>query len=106
VDRFTIDEARAALAGSIYRALFSHGTLEIGFYAPRGSDPQQPHARDEVYVVASGSGTFFHAGERTPFGPGDVLFVPAGAEHRFEEFTPDFATWVLFYGPAGGEANS
>jgi hypothetical protein len=33
-----------------------------------------------------------------------VLFVPAGHEHRFEDFTPDFATWVIFYGPDGGES--
>ncbi len=36
---------------------------------------------------------------------GDFLFVPAGVEHRFENFTSDFATWVFFYGPVGGEAN-
>lgn len=35
--------------------------------------------------------------------PGDLLFVPAGVVHRFEEFTDDFATWVMFYGPEGGE---
>lgn len=35
--------------------------------------------------------------------PGDLLFVPAGVEHRFGPFTDDFATWVLFYGPEGGE---
>ena len=35
---------------------------------------------------------------------GDVLFVRAGAEHRFYDFTPDFETWVIFWGPKGGEA--
>jgi len=34
---------------------------------------------------------------------GDVLFVAAGVEHRFSKFTDDFATWVFFYGPQGGE---
>jgi len=33
------------------------------------------------------------------------LFVPAGIEHRFENFTSDFATWVIFYGKEGGEKN-
>jgi len=33
-----------------------------------------------------------------------MLFVAAGEEHRFTEFTDDFATWVFFYGPEGGEA--
>jgi hypothetical protein len=37
------------------------------------------------------------------FGSGDMLFVPARMEHRFEDFSDDFATWVMFYGPAGGE---
>jgi len=32
-----------------------------------------------------------------------VLFVPARVEHRFEEFSDDFATWVIFWGPKGGE---
>jgi mannose-6-phosphate isomerase-like protein (cupin superfamily) len=40
---------------------------------------------------------------RHAFGPGDVLFVPAGVEHHFENFTDDLATWVIFYGPEGGE---
>jgi mannose-6-phosphate isomerase-like protein (cupin superfamily) len=37
------------------------------------------------------------------FGPGDLLFVRAGVEHRFEEFSDDLAVWVSFYGPDGGE---
>jgi uncharacterized protein YjlB len=32
-----------------------------------------------------------------------VLFVPAGTTHRFEDFSADFATWVVFWGPQGGE---
>jgi uncharacterized RmlC-like cupin family protein len=34
---------------------------------------------------------------------GDVLFVRAGVKHKFENFSDDFATWVIFYGPEGGE---
>ncbi|HKA89263.1 MAG TPA: cupin domain-containing protein [Haliangiales bacterium] len=83
--------------------LLEHGTLEVRFYQPRGSDAQSPHDRDEVYVVASGSGTFVRAGERFPFVAGDLLFVAAGVPHRFEEFGDDFGVWVMFYGPAGGE---
>ena len=105
MERLTVANGLRALAvkPSIYRSLFTHGTLDAGLYAPRGTDPQRPHDRDEVYVIASGSGTFFHAGKRTPFEPGEVLFVPAGAEHRFEDFSDDFSTWVFFYGPTGGE---
>ncbi|HEX8069118.1 MAG TPA: cupin domain-containing protein [Pyrinomonadaceae bacterium] len=86
--------------------LFAHGTLEVKLYAPRGYDPQGPHARDEIYVVAEGTGEFVSADARRPFGPGDFLFAPAGVVHRFENFTDDFAVWVFFYGPAGGEVPS
>jgi hypothetical protein len=30
-------------------------------------------------------------------------FSPAGVPHLFEDFTDDFGTWVIFYGPEGGE---
>lgn len=104
-ERMTPEGALAALAasGKEFTPLFRHGTLEVEVYRPRGVDNQRPHTRDEVYVVISGTGTFLHAGERRPFGPGEVLFAPAGAEHRFEGFSDDFATWVFFYGPEGGE---
>src|SRR5213594_974605 len=86
-------------------ALFEHGSLVVKLYAPRGSDPQTPHSRDEVYGVAQGSGEFVCGGARQNFAPTDVLFVAAGVEHRFENFTDDFAVWVFFYGPEGGETD-
>jgi mannose-6-phosphate isomerase-like protein (cupin superfamily) len=107
--RFTVEQGMARLpgpAGERFASLFRHGTLEVELYAPRGRDPQQPHRRDEVYVVAQGSGTFLNGVARHPFGPGDLLFVPAGVAHRFEEFTDDLVVWVIFYGPDGGEAGS
>lgn len=81
-----------------------HGSLRAGLYAPRGADPQQPHDRDEVYIVARGNGWFVNADTRYRFSPGDFLFVPAGVSHRFEDFGDDLAVWVIFYGPVGGEA--
>jgi mannose-6-phosphate isomerase-like protein (cupin superfamily) len=91
-------------AGPEFITLFRHGSLKVEIYRPVDADRQQPHDRDEVYVVISGSGHFVVDGRRRPFDPGEVLFVPAGVSHRFEDFTPDFATWVFFYGPEGGEA--
>ena len=83
--------------------LFRHGSLVVEYYKPDRIDKQQPHERDEVYVITTGSGTFLYDGTSMSVKPGDLLFVPAGVEHRFENFTDDFATWVLFYGPIGGE---
>ncbi len=90
--------------GERFTVMFEHGTLALEVYAPRGDDPQQPHTRDELYVVVRGSGTFVVGSDRFGFGPGDTLFVPAHEVHRFEDFTDDLVVWVMFYGPEGGEA--
>lgn len=84
--------------------LYRHGSMRVKLYAPRGHDPQTPHAQDELYVVAQGQGVFWDGESRQPVSPGTLLFAAAGRPHRFEDFSPDFAVWVMFYGPAGGES--
>lgn len=86
--------------------ILRHGSLEVRWYAPRGTDAQTPHERDEVYVVARGNASFVRGAERVTVGANDLLFVPAGMAHRFEDLSEDFGTWVMFYGPAGGERDS
>jgi mannose-6-phosphate isomerase-like protein (cupin superfamily) len=90
--------------GNLAVPIFAHGSLEAELYSPRGTDRQRPHARDEVYVVANGEGLFFDGSARHAVQRGSFIFVPARQEHRFEQFSPDFAVWVFFYGPEGGEA--
>ncbi|MFN3747262.1 MAG: cupin domain-containing protein [Sphingorhabdus sp.] len=80
-----------------------HGTMRVGLYAPKGTDDQSPHDQDEIYIIASGNGWFVKGGDRIAFAPNDVLFVEAGIAHRFEDFSDDFSTWVIFWGPTGGE---
>ena len=89
--------------GKRFATIFRHGTLQVEIYSPRGDDPQQPHTRDEAYIVVQGTGTFLCASRREKFVAGDFLFAPAGVEHRFEDFSDDLAVWVIFYGPEGGE---
>ena len=101
--RIALDEALRRLPGpegkSFASILDQGAALEVEIYAPRGIDPQNPHRRDELYVVATGTG-FFRVGDlRERFGPGDLLLAPAHAVHRFEEFSDDLVVWVLFYGP-------
>lgn len=101
-----LGDARQAIPtkdGKPFALLFRHGSLQVEIFAPQGVDTQKPHSRDELYVVAAGTGWFFHEGRRLPFSPGDVLFAAAGEVHRFEDFSDDLLVWVVFYGPEGGE---
>lgn len=84
-----------------FMGVFVHGALEVEIYKPSKVDHQKPHTRDEVYVIISGSGQFTKGEIRHPFQASEVLFVPAGVEHRFVDFTDDFATWVFFFGCEG-----
>jgi mannose-6-phosphate isomerase-like protein (cupin superfamily) len=89
--------------GNLAVPVFGHGSLQAELYTPRTRDPQKPHDRDEIYVVARGNAMFYDGRKRYGVEQGSFLFVPAGREHRFEEFSGDFAVWVFFYGPPGGE---
>lgn len=80
-----------------------HGTMSVELFAPRGADTQMPHDQDELYFVNRGSAQFDRDGNLREVVAGDVLFVPAGMKHRFVEFSEDFETWVVFWGPKGGE---
>jgi mannose-6-phosphate isomerase-like protein (cupin superfamily) len=101
-------EALEKLSNSkqLFLELFTHGTLSVEVYKPIEKDFQQPHEKDEVYLIISGEGDFYSDGKTVKFQKGDFLFVPAGIEHRFENFSEDFSTWVIFYGVKGGEANN
>lgn len=101
----SIAEAIKKLDGTAsFTEVFQHGTLSVEIYQPDKVDHQTPHDRDEIYVIARGTGTFIYGEEETSFQPGDFLFVPAFVPHRFVNFSDDFSTWVFFYGPKGGES--
>ena len=120
--RVTSQQARAAGVepGRLSAKLLQHGSMQLRWYAPRRSDPQVPHDRDELYFIVSGTALFLRAVQSLPFGcedpgfghsydevdvaPGDALFVPAGTDHRFKAISDDFGAWIVFYGPEGGEA--
>jgi len=78
---------------------FVDGDLEVRFTPAPTRGPQVPHQRDELYIVASGTGQFRVEGHLTAVGPGDLLFAAAHAAHGFDDFSDDFAIWVIFYGP-------
>ena len=107
-----VTRAAAAVApipeGRRSAELMRHGSMTLRYYAPKGTDPQTPHDQDEIYIVQAGCGAVLSGPteaslERRDFGPGDAIFVAAGQVHRFVDFSADFAVWVVFWGPTGGE---
>lgn len=87
--------------------MLRHASMQLKLFTPSrnsdGRDRQLPHDQDELYLVQHGSAQIDIDGQAFEAAPGDAFFVAAGASHRFTRFTPDFATWVVFYGPHGGE---
>jgi len=99
-------DARAGIPGPQGEhsvSLLQRGTLHVKLSLPVLPNQQTPHAQDEVYVIIRGRGVLVHDGKRDPFESGDLLFVAAGTDHHFEDFTEDLAVWVVFYGADGGE---
>jgi mannose-6-phosphate isomerase-like protein (cupin superfamily) len=76
---------------------FEKEGVRLVFFAPHGIDYQTSHDDDEFYFIARGSGNIAIGESRCEFTAGDVFFVAAGIEHRFEDFTDDFATWAIFF---------
>ena len=72
--------------------------LSVGTYSipAGGTDDQTPHSEDEVYVVTAGRARLVADSGTADVGPGDVIYVPAGEEHRFEDVTADLALLVVF----------
>jgi quercetin dioxygenase-like cupin family protein len=101
------DAVRQASAGAArYLELIRASSLSAGVYVlPVGSeDHQQPHTEDELYYVARGRGRFRRSGAERSVRPGDLLFVPAGAEHRFVSVEEELVLVVFFAPPEDSTA--
>jgi mannose-6-phosphate isomerase-like protein (cupin superfamily) len=82
-----------------YEVVHTSPGMEIGVYVLVAPEPdrQQPHDRDELYVVLDGRGTLEIEGDRVHLKSGEAAFVPAGAEHRFVGYE-GLSVLVIFAG--------
>ena len=80
--------------------------LSFDIHGPGGLEPiPEKSDADTLYVIISGYGVLRCAdGSRVEFTAGDVMLVPAGAEHRFEEIAPKFRTWRIVVGGPESDA--
>lgn len=72
--------------------------LSVGTYSipAGGTDNQEPHSEDEIYLVAAGRAVLQSGNDRITVRPGSVIYVPAGEVHRFAEIAEDLAAIVVF----------
>lgn len=101
--QITEDQARS---GERYHEFLRVPGMSAGLYElPAGAtDTQKPHTEDEVYHVVEGQGAIRVADDDRPVGPGTVVYVAAGVEHRFHSITKDLKILVVFAPMRGSRA--
>jgi quercetin dioxygenase-like cupin family protein len=87
VEALSVDAAGAEDAS--VRWLISDEDGAANFYmrrfdlAPGGRTPHHRHPWEHEIYVLEGAGTAHHGATEEAFRPGDVFFIPGGAEHCF-----------------------
>ena len=98
-------ELRRRAHSTLYHEFLRRPSMSLGLYVlpAGGTDPQQPHAEDEVYLVLRGRAKIRVGSETRAVEPGSVVFVPARVEHRFHDIAEELSVVVMF-APAEGSA--
>ena len=94
-----LDQQRQS--GKQYLEFLRVPALNSGVYVLKAgeTDPQQPHAQDEVYYVIEGRATFTCSGHPdSAVSAGSVIYVETGVPHRFTRIEEDLTILVLFAG--------
>ncbi len=75
--------------------------LSVGLYVlpAGGTDPQSPHAEDEVYYVVSGKAKIKVGEEDRDVSAGSIVYVSKNMEHRFHSIEEELKV-LVFFAPA------
>jgi mannose-6-phosphate isomerase-like protein (cupin superfamily) len=95
-----IDAGRAT-PGERYREFLRVPDLSAGLYVLEAgaTDPQSPHAEDELYYVVTGRASISVGDEVRAVSAGSLVFVAARVSHRFHDIVERLEVLVVF-GPA------
>jgi mannose-6-phosphate isomerase-like protein (cupin superfamily) len=98
-----LDEVDAVRAGSerLYHEFLRVPDLSAGLYVLEagGTDPQSPHAEDELYYVVAGRGSITVGEATREIAAGSLIFVAATVPHHFHDIAERLEILVVF-GPA------
>jgi mannose-6-phosphate isomerase-like protein (cupin superfamily) len=102
---FTLEDVieQQRQSGLDYFEFLDLPTFSAGLYTlpAGGADRQAPHSRDELYFVVAGEATITVGDASHPVGPGSLIYVRAGMEHRFSAIGERLSVLVFFFPPAG-----
>jgi len=100
MDAFEIADVEASrvAAGRLYEEFLRVGSMSAGLYVLEAgaTDPQTPHAQDEIYHVISGRAQIEVDGASRAVQPGSVVFVAKGVDHRFHSIKQRLELLVVF----------
>lgn len=99
--RITEVEEKRQQSGKRYLEFLRIPVMSAGLYVlpPGYSDPQKPHQEDEMYYVVRGRAHMQVGLEDQAVASGSVIFVEAGAEHRFHDIEENLEV-LVFFAPA------
>ena len=94
-------ERQRAQRGDPYLEFLRYPAMSAGVYvlAVGGVDGQSPHKQDELYYVAKGRSRMRAGSEDQSVGPGSLVYVAAGVEHRYYDIEQEL-TVLVFFAPA------
>ena len=97
---FDLEDLQSSGESQRFREFLNVPSMTAGLYVldRDSADGQTAHERDELYHVISGRATLRIAEADHPVGPGSVVFVRRGVEHRFHSITEKLHVLVLFAG--------
>jgi mannose-6-phosphate isomerase-like protein (cupin superfamily) len=77
-----------------------HSQIVLMSIPPGGEIGEEAHDHvDQVLVFVAGAGEAILNGERTPIGPGRLVFVPAGTKHNFVNSGGEVLKLYTVYAP-------
>jgi mannose-6-phosphate isomerase-like protein (cupin superfamily) len=88
-------------SNKLYLEFLKVPDLSMGLYVlpAGGTDPQSPHAEDEVYYVVSGRAKIMVAEKDREVQPGSIIYVEKNVAHHFHSIEEEL-TLLVFFAPA------
>ena len=91
-------EVNRQASGKPYLEFLREPAISAGLYtlSVGGTDLQEPHTEDEVYIVLEGLAQIQIGDQDYRVKTGDTIFVPALREHRFHSILEELRVIVVF----------